>query len=311
MPNELVKLQPIFQDRKNFSMAFQDWWSSPFWFTRNADYLIFRNFNGIAVRRGLSTFVGKRSPPIWDWTDRISLYGVACSLLRPAAIIAAPFLEFNKQKDIKNPITAELLYFPNVITKEQVPLSKQPASFDFSNISSTGGYWVMRDPYASAWLNFGNLYYDRQRITNLILENKTYKTFDLRQSQFLDWEKYLRVIQSSRYAIATGGLHQASLSKYLEFACLGTPMLGEEIPFEFPWLKNCLFSVDTLNVTRPDLKKQLNEALLQQSRLRDNCLAIRDTLLKLYNPHTVLDLLQNQSEGRPIPPGYLRPEALS
>jgi hypothetical protein len=36
----------------------------------------------------------------------------------------------------------------------------------------------------------------------------------------------------------------------------------------------------------------------------------RDSLLKLRNAHRVLDLLQEQADGKPIPPGYLKPEAL-
>ena len=83
-------------------------------------------------------------------------------------------------------------------------------------------------------------------------------------------------------------------------------MVGEEIPFEYPWLKDCLFAVDTLHVTRKQLELQLREALSQQSRLRENCLNIRESLLKLYNPHRVLDLLQEQADGKPIPPGYLK-----
>jgi hypothetical protein len=47
----------------------------------------------------------------------------------------------------------------------------------------------------------------------------------------------------------------------------------------------------------------------QQPALRENCLALRETLLQLYNPHRVLDLLQEQADGKPIPPGYLKPAA--
>jgi hypothetical protein len=48
---------------------------------------------------------------------------------------------------------------------------------------------------------------------------------------------------------------------------------------------------------------------MQQPRLRENCLNLRDQLFKLYNPHRILDLLQEQADGKPIPPGYLKPEA--
>jgi len=308
IPSELNKLRSVFGDRGNFSMAFQDWWSSVYWFTKNASYLFFRNYNGIAVRRKLASFTESR-PPLFTLPERMNSYGVASAALRLPALIAAPFLQLNNRKKLEDSSTDRLLYFPNVITGDQVPLIQAHPRFDFSNISSTGGYWLMRDPHAPAWLNFGNLYYDRQRITDLILQNGTYKVFDLRRSHYLNWSEYCQTVRHSRFAIATGGLHKASLSKYLEYVCLGTPALGEEIPFEFPWLKQCLFPVDTLNVTRGKLEPQLREALAQQPKLRENCLNLRDTLLKLYNPHRILDLLQEQADGKPIPPGYLKPEA--
>jgi hypothetical protein len=309
LPSELNKLRSVFRDRKNFSMAFQDWWSSVYWFTKNADYLIFRNYNGIAVRRKLASFT-ESDPPLFTIPEKMIPYYLASAALRLPALIAAPFLQLNKWKNLEDSPLARLLYFPNVITKDQVPLIQEAPRFDFSNVSSTGGYWMMRDPHASAWLNFGNLYYDRQRITNLILQSGTYKVFDLSRSHYLNWNEYCQTVRRSRFAIATGGLHKASLSKYLEFVCLGTPMLGEEIPFEFPWLKDCLFPLDTLKVTKEKLKSQLREALAQQPKLRENCLNLRDTLLTLYNPHRILDLLQEQADGKPIPPGYLKPEVL-
>lgn len=312
-PAELRKLYSIFNDRKNFSMALVDWWTSLYWFTQNASYLIFRNYNGIAVRRGLAEFAAGRNPPLLRLPDKWVPYGVICSTLRLPALFAAPIVNWwkarQRQAEFFEP--ERLLYFPFTIAPEHLPLNREKLEFDFANVSSTGGYWVMRDPHASAWLNFGNLYYDRLHITELILRcgGGAHKVFDLRRSHYLNWDEYCKVTRRSRFAIATGGLHQNSVAKYAEFACLGTPMLGEEIPFEYPWLKDCLFPVDTLNVTVRELEPQLREALAQQPKLRENCLAVRETLLKLYHPHRILDLLQEQAEGKPIPPGYLKPEA--
>jgi hypothetical protein len=147
------------------------------------------------------------------------------------------------------------------------------------------------------------------RLTEMIKRHRRYRVFDLRRANYLDWNNYCRTTQSSRFAIATGGLHQNSVAKYCEFACLGVPMIGEEIPFEYPWLSKCLFPVDIAHVTPNELEPQLYEALMQQPRLRENCLNLRDQLFKLYNPHRILDLLQEQADGKPIPPGYLKPEA--
>jgi hypothetical protein len=314
MPHELKKLRHIFQRRKNFSMALVDWWTSDYWFTRNAEYLIFRNYNGIAVRRGLVKFVAGRYPPLISLPRNKVFYELASTSLRTPALIAAPFLEVWKwrQRQLETIAPERLLYFPFTLSEEHVQLKDETVKYDFSNVSSTGGYWVARDPQASAWLNFGNLYHDRRRITDLILQwEGEYKVFDLLRSHYLNWDEYCQVVHRSCFAIATGGLHQNSVAKYTEFACLGTPMFGEEIPFEFPWLAKCIFPVDTLNVTAPQLKKQLQDALDQQPLLRENCLNIRDTLLKLYNPHRILDLLQEQADGKSIPAGYLKPEAHS
>ena len=312
IPSELRTLQPIFSERKNFSMVFVDWWTSVYWFTKNADFLIFRNYNGVAARRGFGQFMPGARPPVVALPEKMHQYQVVCSALRLPALLVAPFLNLRKSRErqLESFTPERLLYFPFSIAEEHVPLRSGPLRFDFANVSSTVGYWTMRDPFASAWFNYGNLYYDRRRLTELIKQTNQYKVFDLRDTHFLQWDEYCQTTQSSRFAIATGGLHQNSVAKYCEFACLGVPMIGEEIPFEYPWLSRCLFPVDITNVTPNELEPQLNEALLQQPRLRENCLNMRDQLFKLYNPHRVLDLLQEQADGKPIPPGYLKPEAL-
>lgn len=312
MPHESRRLYPIFKDRRNFSMSMVDWWTSPHWFTRNAHYLIFRNYNGIAVRRGLGPFAAGWRPPLLAWPERMNRFAVASCLLRGPALLAAPALEIwqRRQRQLETIPLDRLLYFPFTIAEEHVPVNTVPAQYDFCNVSANGGYWFMRDPHASAWLNFANLYYDRLRLADLLSRpGGKYKFFDLRRSPYLNWQEYMQVIQGSRFAIATGGLHQNSVAKYTEFACLGTPMIGADIPFEYPWLTKCLYPVDAATATPEKLAQQLSEALAMQPQLRENCLNVRDSLLKLYHPHRVLDLLQEQADGKTVPQDYLKPAA--
>jgi hypothetical protein len=316
MPGELARLRPVFNERKNFSISFLDWWLSPFWFTENAEYQFYRFYNGIAVRRGMCRFVeADRRAPLIDLPAQFGRFAMICVAARLPALAAAPWLELQRRRDkqLEKVPLERMFYFPNVITAAQVPLPPEAAEYDFSNVSSTDGYWLLRDPHTSAWLNFANLYCDRKRINDLVQEcsRGVHRVFDLRRSPRLNWDAYCRVIRQSRYTIATGGLHKAGLSKYLESACLGTPMIGEDLPFEFPWLSECLIPVDTLHVTAARLKEQLTEALARHGQMRENCLKARETILKLYDPHRVLDLLQAQADGQPLPPGYLKAEGRS
>ncbi len=188
MPAELRKLRPIFQRRKNFSLALVDWWTSNYWFTKNAGYLIFRNYNGIAVRRGLGKFMGERKPPLLVLPDKVIRYYILCSALRLPALSMAPFLDLWKarQRRLEHFAPERLLYFPFSIAEAHVPLKSEPPRFDFCNVSSTGGYWTMRDPHASAWLNYGNLYYDRSRITGLVKQGGNFKVFDPAQEPLFE-----------------------------------------------------------------------------------------------------------------------------
>jgi hypothetical protein len=176
-------------------------------------------------------------------------------------------------------------------------------------MGATNGPWLMRDAYAPASLNFANLYCDRQRLIDLIgqFDGRPFKVYDRRRNySFLPWEELNRIIRQSRFVVCTGGLHQNSVPKFLEYACLGIPMIGTGLPWEFPWLDQCLFTVDAMKITPAELKLKLAEALEQQPKLRNNCLAVRETLLKMYHPQTLLDMLQEQMDGNPIRPGYLK-----
>jgi hypothetical protein len=54
------------------------------------------------------------------------------------------------------------------------------------------------------------------------------------------------------------------------------------------------------------IKPLLDEALERYPVLRANCLKWREQLFKLHDIHRLLDMLQAQADGKPIPPEYLR-----
>jgi hypothetical protein len=86
-------------------------------------------------------------------------------------------------------------------------------------------------------------------------------------------------------------------------------MFGRRLPFEFPWLDQCLFPIDPATVTRHNIRAKLNEALSLYPKLRENCLNLREPLLRQYHFETLLRMAQDQIEGKPIPDGYLTPDA--
>ena len=313
LDRELKALFPVFKDRKNFSLAMMDWWTSSFWYKQHAEYLLFRNYNGIAARTGMAGFAEGQPVPWLSLPEKMVPFQILGAMGRLPALAAAPFIEARqwrqRRQDRKD--KSRLLYFPFTIVPEQVPLKDEPFEYDFANVSSTTGFWIMRDAYAPARLTFANLYADRRRLVDLILkfDHQPYRVFDLRrQPEHLSWDRYCDVVRKSRYGIATGGLHQASLPKVLEQVCLGAPIIGPELPFEFPWLKDCLFPVNPMQVQASELKPLLDQALERHAPLRQNCLALREKLLGMYSPDRLLDLLQEQIDGRPIPSGYLKPE---
>ena len=310
-PFELRALKPLLERRKNFSVLLVDWWQCPFWFTRNAEYVIFNLYGGIAARTRGARFCNGWKPPAFAWPERPVPYEFACAALRPAALLAQPFLnsrdQHRREEDVIRP--ERLIYFPIPVSAEDLPFRDEKPEHDFCNTGATCGFWVIRDPYASAKYNFVNLYSDRKRLFDLILklEGRPYKIFDSRRfRERLSWEAYCGSVRRSRFVISTGGIHQASVPKYIEYACFGTPMIGSTLPYEFPWLDKCLFPIDGLRVTPERLKEKLEEAFELQPKLRHNCLGLRDTLLRLYDPVRVFDMAQDQIDGKPVPPGYLR-----
>src|SRR5277367_6542550 len=64
LPKELAFIFPLMKDRKNFSMFADDWWMMPYWYMREAEFIYFRKYHGIAVRRGMLDFVNADKPPV-------------------------------------------------------------------------------------------------------------------------------------------------------------------------------------------------------------------------------------------------------
>jgi len=316
LPNELAALQPLLRERKNFSVVVDDWWCMPHWFLREAEYIIFRNYNGIAVRTGRTSLVEGPQPPFFGTPfPRVSRYGVIAALLRPAAPVLAPLVDAvngrTRRAESVNP--KRYLYFPFPVNGADVPLKEEKLEFDFANTGSTNGIWLIRDPFVSFKYTFANLYYDRMRLKQSIarFKDNPFKVYDWEwENRWTTWDEYVQTNRRTRFAMAGGGLHQTSVPKFLEYACLGTPMIGRRLPFEYPWMDDCLFDVDMLRLSPEQLKPWLFQALDRYPVMRENCLKWRDRLLKLYDLNALVDMLQGQIDGQPIPPGYLRPEAL-
>ena len=310
LARELEALRPMLEARGNYSIILIDWWNNPFWAIHHATFQIFHNYNGIAVRTGRARFLEDAQPPWFQWPELNVRYHWMGALMRLPSIVAGPFLDLPKARQRREPVDARrLLYFPFPIAAEDVPLQQESPKYDFTNLGATMGAWIIRDAYASARLNFANLYCDRKRLIDLIVQfdGKPFAVYDRRRNySFLPWPEVLTIIRQSRFALCTGGLQRASIPKFLEYVCLGTPIIGATLPFEYPWLDECVFPVDAMRITPGELKPKLDEALEAYPRLRANCLAAREKLLALYDAEHLLQLLQDQIDGQPMPKGYLK-----
>jgi hypothetical protein len=316
-PRELLAIKPLLAERKNFSVIYDDWWIMPHWFTCEAEYVVFRKYNGIAIRLGKASYLDKDFPPLlYNPFNSIIKYSVGLYPLfavaaRLPVVAISPAVNainhFRRQKE--NIDSSRYLYLPYAVRAEDLPLTAGPVQYkyDFANTGNIGGIWIMRDPFAPFQHTFANFYCDRQRLTRMI---ETFAgnpfTFYHTYGKTYSWEVYVENTCRSRFVVATGGLQDTAGPKFLEYACLGTPMIGRGVPFELPWLDDCLFPVDIMRTSPAQLKPLLQEALARHSVIRENCLNWRERLLKLHDPHTLLDMLQAQIDGQPIPPGYLK-----
>lgn len=311
-PYELAEIYPLIRDRGNFSVVVDDWWQAPYQVVRQAEYVFFRKYHGMAVRLGHLEFVAGAKPPLWlnPFTLQTSNYLKLCSLFRPAFLAASPLLELrNWWRRSREQIAPErLVYLPFGVDGSDVPLLPEKVQYDFVNTSGTLGVWFMRDPYAPARYSFANLYNDRRQLVDAIasLENQPFSFYDCRREQnyYIPWDTYLQKTQQGRFVICSGGLHDAALPKFLEYTCMGVPMIGRPAPFEHPWQKDVVFPVDM--GARPEkLKPLLHEALERYPVMRENCLKWRERLLKLYHFDAILDMAKAQIEGKPIPMDYV------
>lgn len=313
-PLEIRALYPIFKDRGNFSIVLCDWWSVPYWFTKNAEYLLYNFYNFLAVRSGLVPFARLRDTPLLQNPDSHNWYTWTMQVLRLASLAACPVAEslnwWKKQRELLD--LKRMIYFPIALEKEDVPLREAELKYDFSNLGSTNGLWLMRDPFAPSYFTGANLYSDRKYLVDQIVAcaGDPFQIFAVgRHNRFPPWTEYCQIARQSRFTVATGGLHHSALPKFLESVCLGTPVIGRPLPFEFPWLDRSLFPLAPAAVTRHNIRAKLNEALSLYPQLRENCLNLRELLLRLYSFENLLQMAQDQIEGKPIPDGYLTPAA--
>jgi hypothetical protein len=311
-PAEMAALKPIFLKRKNFSVMYDDWWIMPHWFTREAEHVIFRKYNGVAVRMGTAAWTHYTPPLMYNPfnPDAKSNYAIAASALRLPMLAISPFVNLANiyRRHTETIAARRFLYFPFAVSAADLPLVSEPKyQHDFTNIWSVCGIFMMRDPFVPFHHTFANLYADRLKMSKLLVTTD-HSFYHTRQYVY---KEYVETVQQSRYTVASGGLCDKFNPNFLECACLGTPMIGRSVPLEAPWFDDCLFPVDIMNLTPATIKPVLEEALAKQPALRANCLNWRDRLLKMYDPHTLMDMLQAQIDGQPIPPGYLKPNSNS
>ena len=219
-PAEMNALHPLLRERKNFSVVIDDWWITPRWLMRDADYIVNRMYNGVATRLGESKLV-TTEPPLFSKPQIISPYAIAAAALRLPALAAWPLIDAIRwlQRRSEGIRPERLLYLPFSVVPDALPLKGEKIEHDFTLTGSTVGVWLMRDAYSSFKHTFANLYHDRERLMNFVapLNNQPFKVYDWRQLPNGrppgSWEDYTRLIRQSRYVIASGGLHNAGLPK--------------------------------------------------------------------------------------------------
>jgi len=317
MPADLELIRPLLEQRGNYSIVVEDWWNTPTWALQHSESIIFRNYNGIAVRTGLGPFLAAEPPLFSNPLAQVSRYTMVASLMRPAVLAAAPFVDARRRAARKAEQAKPPQYFflPYPVNAADVPLRDEKLQFDFANTGGAFGTWLVRDPFVSFKYTFANLYCDRQRLIEHIqkFENNPFSFYDWRRlesrwnrSKLPPYEEYAKKNQQAKFLVTSGGLHNSSVPKFLEYACVGTPMIGRGLRFEYPWLKDCLYAIeDIMDLSPAETKKRLHEALDLYPKMRENCLNWRDKLLHRYDLNRLLDFLQAQADGKPMPPEYL------
>ena len=308
--DELKFLRPILQERRNFSIIADDWWSTPFWFNRHAEYTFYFTYNAFAVRLGGLPFARFGDTPLLQWPRKFNGFLLAMMGVRMASLALCPGLELWKwwQRQSASADPARMIFFPYAVFEQDLPLQETPLKYDFSNLGKTNVPWLMRDPFAPSYFAGANMYRDRLLINDAWLSAAdAFRIYDWQSDgRWLSFDEYCQVVQQSRFTLATGGIHHNAIPKFIEFACLGTPMLGVMPPYDQPWLDQCLFPVDPRALTPQNIRAKLDEALALWPKLRENCQNLRQPLLKRYHLETVIQMAQDQIDGQPIPPGYVR-----
>ncbi len=291
--------------RGNFSMGFCDWWSAPL--VPNADYLIFRHYHAIeAIQRG-GCVVLEGPVPIVSPVETATKWALLNTTLRLACLPLLPFRGalMWRQRRRWRPSKRSLLYLPFCV---DLPETIEPPPIklhDFANLGTTYLYAWIRNPFFPTHASFINLYEDRRRLVTTLLrhEGNPFRVFDHRRTPVYGMET-LRAATTARYAVATGGLHRASIAKFLEFAAVGVPMIGRRPGREFPLLRDCVFEVAPY-AGEEAIKSAYEKALEAYSAYQMAADAVRGPVRALYAPERLLDLLQAQVAGQPVPPEYL------
>ena len=148
-PKELMAIKPILMDRKNFSVCCDDFCIIPHWFLCEAEYVVFRCYNGMAIRLGKPWTMD--SPPLlFNPFISISKYSFAAAALRVPALAVSPFVNlanrFRRKMESTDP--ARYLYYPHSVVAKDLPIKTDGQyKYDFANNGSVCGLWIMRDPF--------------------------------------------------------------------------------------------------------------------------------------------------------------------
>ena len=303
-PREMSWVRPVMERRGNFSVLAIDWWLTPEWALRYADWEFYRNYSGIAVRHQGIEFVNRWSPPLLSIPDRWSnAYERQCALLRPLAVAAAPARSLWRYLRPRAPRRSLMAYFPMAVDPKDFPDAPMEKKWDVANLGAVFGAWMCRNRSVGPMADFANLYDDRRRIANVL--RRYDRVYDWRREGRKDWYGMAEVIRQSRLALVTGGLHRNSVGKFIETVCLGTPILGSALPHEFPWLVNCTWEVNP-NQSPEEIVDCVADGLECSESLARNCRAWKPTLMSMYSAGTLLDMLQEQVDNKPVRPGYLK-----
>lgn len=308
---ELNALKEILKRRRNFSVIYADWWTvPPSPLMQYADYLIFHHLNALkAAQKGAKAILLTPRLPLWSRPQNLKLHEVLLAALRLPYLPAIPFVEIGKswQRKKSNWQKKRLLYFPFAINPAAPEFNTLPADlpqYDFANLGSTSFFCRAKSAYVPAALSFINLYADRLKMVQSISQTKHFRLFDCRKTPVYG-PKTLQIIKRSKYVLATGGYHQASILKYLEIIACGTPILGAKIPHEFPCLNQAIFPLDVLRSSIKQMQKKLQEAMDQYPVFKKEALKARARIFEFYNQETILALLQKQYNGEKISHIYI------